>query len=527
MRKTIKSIMLLALVFALTGCFDDDSTSDSGAITQTVITGIENSYVKTAYVGEHLVINPTVEASVGDDKMEYTWLLLDSKTGSADKNGNPIEPTVIGSEKNLDFEVKLSPGRYQLRLAATSKDNGYTVYAATELTVRTLFSQGFYILKETADGKTEVDLLTLDGKKGDNLVTQIMGAPLSGRPVALYPNYGKYYINTDNDEIESANAITVTTDNHDVNIFRTSDFSAIFNRDNILYDKMDTTEQPYATFLVEMGYTVLVTSTGLYATPAAGGYSSPSSGKFGLPVSENGGSRHFFTDGSQSGTGAMWDEKSHSLYAFDYNQIASPLLFDDYTGADKTQNMTNLDCLHCGLSNIAGNVTGTFVFSDKATGSRWLYLVGTSFFGATLSKCIQLPAESHMAHAVAYSTNGASASFVYCVDGNKLYAYIYNSDDNNEVELKPEGIPSDETITYVANQYWQAFSDMDFDYLVVATQKGSAYKLYFYETNGGAPVGKPVLTTEGTGTVKSVRFQNDNFSTTNWLFGIQTFSIND
>ena len=223
----------------------------------------------------------------------------------------------------------------------------------------------------------------------------------------------------------------------------------------------------------------------------------------------------------------MWDEKSHSLYAFDYNQIASPLLFDDYTGADKTQNMTNLDCLHCGLSNIAGNVTGTFVFSDKATGSRWLYLVGTSFFGATLSKCIQLPAESHMAHAVAYSTNGASASCVYCVDGNKLYAYIYNSDDNNEVELKPEGIPSDETITYVANQYWQAFSDMDFDYLVVATQKGSAYKLYFYETNGGAPVGKPVLTTEGTGTVKSVRFQNDNFSTTNWLFGIQTFSIND
>ena len=165
MRKTIKNIMILALVFALTGCFDDDSTSDSGAITQTVITGIENSYVKTAYVGEHLVINPTVEASVGDDKMEYTWLLLDSKTGSADKNGNQIEPTVIGSEKNLDFEVKLSPGRYQLRLAATSKDNGYTVYAATELTVRTLFSQGFYILKETADGKTDVDLLTLEGKK--------------------------------------------------------------------------------------------------------------------------------------------------------------------------------------------------------------------------------------------------------------------------------------------------------------------------------------------------------------------------
>ena len=162
----------------LTGCFDDDSTSATDNIAATTIEGIESSYVKTAYVGEHLVITPDVKASFPEGQLTYTWMLLDSNTDSTDKNGNTIEPTIIGSEKNLDYDVQLSPGIYQLRLAVADKESGYTAYAKTSLTVRTLFSQAFYILKETAEGNTEVDLLTLDGQKGDNLLTQVNGAPL-------------------------------------------------------------------------------------------------------------------------------------------------------------------------------------------------------------------------------------------------------------------------------------------------------------------------------------------------------------
>ena len=101
-------------------------------------------------------------------------------------------------------------------------------------------------------------------------------------------------------------------------------------------------------------------------------------------------------------------------------------------------------------------------------------------------------------------------------------------DDYAESQLKFEGIGSDETIAYVTNQYWNSASDgsKKFDYLVVATQNGANYKLRFYATNGGAPVGQPVLTTEGEGRVKSVRFQNDSFSTFDWYFQ-NVFSIND
>ena len=84
MKKTILYSVALALATMLTGCFDDDSQMASDTIRQTTISGIEESYVKTAYVGEHLVINPEVTASYADDQMTYTWLLLNEDTGTKD-----------------------------------------------------------------------------------------------------------------------------------------------------------------------------------------------------------------------------------------------------------------------------------------------------------------------------------------------------------------------------------------------------------------------------------------------------------
>ena len=98
-----------------------------------------------------------------------------------------------------------------------------------------------------------------------------------------------------------------------------------------------------------------------------------------------------------------------------------------------------------------------------------------------------------------------------------------------EIELKPEGIASDETIVFVANQFWNpALSSGDpFNYLIVGTQKGGSYKLYFYETNGGAPVGKPLMTKEGTGKVKCVRFLNTSYNSRDSDFGNLTYNGND
>lgn len=528
MKRARYQLMLLAAALLLAGCFDDDSTyADGNVVGDIVVTGMEEAYTKTAYMGEMLAISPEVQSFVGENDMTYRWLLLDANTGNEDKQGNVAEPTVIATEKNLNYEVAIAPGTYQIRLEATATPSGYTVYKTATLTVRTTFSQGFYVLKETADGNTEVDLMTLDGKQGMNLMEQVDGAPLKGAPQSLVPVYKMNYINTDNDEMENTCAIVVTSEAGDLKVCRTSDFKTVFDRSCIRFDAMADEEKPYGIFLTQM-YMGMLTSKGLYSTTSGGGSGSPTSGRFGYPSTECGGSRYFFSDPVNSyGGGAFWDETAHSLMSYDYNMQAMALTYDDYTGEETTQGLMGSECLHCGYNFMSYASTGLFVLNDKAAAARYLYLTDSSFFGTYLTNRIRIPAGSHAANATSYSTCGLSASYLYCVDGGKLYACNFNDDSLPEVEINPQGIGNGETISMVTNQYWMPSMGGDtFDYLIVGTTSGDSYKLYFYETNGGAPQGQPVYTLSGKGKVKCVRFINDSFETFNWYMG-PTYCITD
>ncbi len=514
-------ILALALTVSMASCYSDDSTSSQGIIGDITVTGIEDSYAKTAYMGERLIINPKVESN---EDMTYSWLLINSETGSVDEAGDTIQPIVIGHEKDLDYEVNIAPATYTVRFIAQGK-SGYTVYEQTKLVVRTDFSQGFYVLKETADGNTDVDLLTLDGKKGNDIITNMDGEPLAGKPLVLRPLYSTAYIDDDTNQMTSDNTICITTDKGGLRISRATDFKQVLGRSNIEYDEMDADEQPY-TFFSTIFYNCMSTSKGLYSTYPGGSSWGESSGQYGLPVSECGGSRFLFSSPKDYGTGVLWDADAHSLLAFDYNISTSPLVYSDMTGEEETQNLTNYECLHCGFSNLSIGRNGLFVLQDKASSKRYLYLASSSFFGCYLSSRTAFKAGSHLANASYYATNATSASYIYCVDGGKLYAANFMG-DLDEIELKTEGIGSGETINFVANQVW-AYSSGNtdtFDYLIVGTQSGDGYKLYFYNTNGGAPVGTPVFTMEGKGTVKGVRFLND--SAPEAMFGIYAFNAND
>ena len=65
----------------------------------------------------------------------------------------------------------------------------------------------------------------------------------------------------------------------------------------------------------------------------------------------------------------------------------------------------------------------------------------------------------------------------------------------------------------VGNQFWDDdTTGTPFNYLIVGTQSGNTYKLYVYDTNGGAPVGQPIKVVQGTGKVRKVRYLNSTSS---------------
>lgn len=525
MKKRLIYMTALAATLSLSACFEDDSQLGSplGDIT---IEGIESSYTKNAYVGEKLQITPKIETDYAD--MDYQWLLLGEETGTIKENGDTIQPTVIGTEKDLNYEVAIAPGTYQVRLVAKARSNGYTQYAFTSLTVKTTFSTGFYVLKQTTDGNTELDMLNNNNETAHDILTKIDGQPLSGAPQWMGPVYSMNYVNPDNDEMENTSAIIVTSQHGDFTVRRSTDMLEVFNRNNLFYDTMSETEKPYGIFLTTMGNMNLITSAGLYSTSSAAGFgASPATGQYGLPVSECGGSAYFYHDISSYGGGALWDETSHTLYGFDYNAMTTPLTDMMMGGSEFTTAIMTYDCLHCGYNNLISMPTGVFIMKDNTDSKRYLYLIDGGFMGQYLRS--RTPLTGHMAAATCYSTNGASANYIYCVDGGRLYAANFVESDLPEVELKPQGIPSGETITFITNQFWSGYfsGGIAFDYLIIGTQTGNSYKLYFYETNGGAPIGDPIKTMTGEGNVKCVRFLNTSFDTNDWQFGFHSYNIND
>lgn len=69
----------------------------------------------------------------------------------------------IGDGKTLRYEVNLPSGAYTLVFEATAVEYGYVRTASMQMSVSTNFSKGFYILKSTEDGKTDLDLATKEG----------------------------------------------------------------------------------------------------------------------------------------------------------------------------------------------------------------------------------------------------------------------------------------------------------------------------------------------------------------------------
>lgn len=525
-RVLFRLLPAMACALLLVSCFDDDSTGFINDVSDITVSGIEEEYNRTAYVGEKLEIAPTVETGYSDEQMDYQWMLLDTSTGSTNANGDTIQPTIIGTEKNLSYEVNLPPGDYQIRYVARAKVNDYTSITLSKLTVDTEFSSGFYIMKETTEGNTELDLYTSKGNMASDLLEKTQGSALQGKPYSMWMNYGHFYVNTETDQMESTNSVTVITEEGEIKMMRSSDLQVIFDRSSLLYDDMEAGEKPYAMFLQMMYGLTYFSSNGVRYTndeySLAG--TDPCTGKFGMPESGvDGGSKYVTHSIPGFGSMIVWDETNHNLNAVNYNFMQSPLTYMDLSGEDVTQGLANYECLSCGMNIVSGTETDNFILQDNATGRRYVYLCDGSY----LNDRIAVPANSNMARATAFATNGRTARYIYFTTGDKLYGYNFANTDFSEVEMPLQGIGQGETISYVANQFVGNSGSSNFDHLIVGTQNGNSYKLYFYNMVGGVPDGAPVKTVSGTGKVKAVRSLTPGVNLSYLMFGYYIYPIND
>lgn len=494
------------LLAGWTSCVDDTSSLGGGNAPEIIITGMdpEKAVEINSYTGVNLkdVIKPQVSANIPEDRLSYAWYLF----STAEAEGN-YRDFLISSEKEPDYEINLKTGSYEVVFEVTSQADGYTQIATATLNASTTFSRGFYILKETPGGTTELDLYS-SGLYMPNLMEAMLGAPLEGRPYNLCTYYNGEYINPDNNETDCANFIYVFTEDKIIRGFRAEDMLNVWDNGNLLYSgPMDADEQP-STFFRTMSCHAYVTGKGIYSVMSGGGWMPYGSGRYGYPTVSVSGSK--FVQEAEGGMYyVFWSDADHKLYSTDdYVMTSEEVTLKDATGVPVPDAYPDdLECIASGKNYLAGTSTLFFLCQQPSTGDRYLFLLHGS---SSISQIVRLDPSSHLARATSVSANGLTAAYIYCIDGGRLCVYGLNDGREQEVDLP--GIPAGEAVTFVSNQWLNlayVSEDYNFDNLIVGTQSGETYKLYFYESDrvsSGVPVEEPSFTVTGTGKVKAVRF---------------------
>ncbi len=502
--KKIYSAMLIGLA-ALTACTDDDSTygTDTHYIN---ISGIEESYNGVSFSGEELHISPNITSSFGDGDLEYLWTCYnnaDDQNLKYDDNWNPIPIHIdtIGHDHDLNFPIALTDGVYHVLLTVTSRSTGYSQQLRTTLNTSSVLSNGFYVLKETSDGNTDIDLYnpTL-GEVVTDIITTNQGQPIAGRPRKLDVVHQMAFIDEETGQKSGANTLCITTENNEVRWIRALDCKTVMDAASCHYEAVNG-EIPYRTV---RGYWTcyFVTSNGVYTAQTPYMDSSGIYGAFG----GTGGSTHVCGGSFDNYFGIVyWAEQTGSLESSDFNGTYSPVYSEvEGVGAEGL----NYDCLYSGLSSAAGDYF-YYLFADKANPEdKYLYTLQPSMMGATIVSVRKVDPESHYAKASLRAISAKQATIGYAVDNNKVYSYnLVNVEA--EKELSFVGLPADEQITFISNRTYSSYIDQ-FDYLIVGTQTGTAYRLYFYNTIGGEPDGAPAFTISGTGRLKSLSYVDPN-----------------
>ncbi len=483
MMKKYKVIIISLLAnITILSCYVDKGNYEYTPISDIEISGIETSYSKISAI-DTLKISPIITSSYGNN-LEYTWLIYDAS--------NKVD--TLGKEKNLSFFITKPSGNYAIYLYVKSKANGYYVHANTSLTVGTQFTRGHYILKENSAGNTDMDLLLDDDRFMSNILQNTQGEALSGAPRSLGILYGKQIIDPVTLNKTSTHCLGVITYNKKVSILRASDMRKIFDHSTMFYE--EPTETPYK-LLTGFWANKYLSSLGTYSTNVT----TPGSGILGFPSGVPGGSDHWAFSSSLWGM-VYWDETNNRILWNNYNGQASVINDVNYA----TSNL-NYNCLFMGA--FKGVVYG--LFRDKSNSTKlYLYRLTTSSSSRppVVNKVTEIVTTSKLHSATLFACNQFSAEIIYFVSNNKLY--YYDAVNNAEYEINAQGLPSNETITFIANRRY-TITTPNFDYFTVATYNSGTYKVFMYNMVGGLPNGLPVRTKSGTGKVKETHYLGTYF----------------
>lgn len=527
MRSTYKYIIIAAFSMLLTSCFKDIGNYDYHYYADFEVEELEDSYNVTSFI-ENLKIVPVIKSELKD--FEYVWFVTTLKQGV-----HRVEEyaDTLSTEPILDMPFRYPTGEYELYLKVISKDSGDAKYVKTTINAVTPFMNGWYVLLETEDGNTEMDIHYLDGSSTRNAIKEFNGAPLSGSPKFLSYLPEMSYL----DEESGTNIVSymlvpasedemVTFDMTDMRVARTSD--------QWFYDEYDTKNIHH---IASFGYSIdIFASTGVHTNYqiipnmlSAGKFSKNSDFASGVTPTVSSdvcyfGDVAFFYDGTNRRFVEINVNKQMKTY---------PLQYPPRTpGALPVPEQIEGDVIFMGGISPSGVSSYKYleyvmIICEKEDGTRNWYYVKPDGTSMNIQKEGTFAADSPFAKATHYTSSKNGANYLYATYNGNIYAM--NPDNGNVMELTFQSLPAGE-ITYFQTMFnitEKQDSPFYMNSFIIGTSNGGKYTLSQYNMIGGIPVRNqgPVTSLTGEGKISSVQFANQTkrsglMNITNSLFSI-------
>lgn len=499
MKNKLKIFLFLCTALWQTGCYDDKGNYSYTEISDIGINGIEENYRRIAMLDTlHIPVSIKTEYPVSD--LSYTWFIYN--TDYTDATGDHTSADTISCEKDLVYEVLEKAGTYKVVLKVQNKTNNYTVYGEALLRVETIFSRGFYVLKATADGQTEMDFKPAESELMENLLTKSLGVPLAGKPQVLAQMMDYPYIDPAQNKKVMGHALGITTD-ETATLMVVSNMSLLHDHNTMFFEAGHKGKPGrFARGWKEL----YISHDGCYVIDP--GSEALGSGRFSWPSELSGGSPWMAFCAKEKGF-IYWDEVNGRFLSVDMDGNVRA-----YEGNDAEYQPNGIqDKLEFLGTTRYADETIYAVFRNTA-GKCKLYTIPGNLFGSRanpIQSVMEIGANSEFSKADYFAINVNSAPLLYFIANGKLW--YYDPKVENEIEISGiEKLPADEKITYVSNRFWKSRADnITFDYLVIGTSKENHYTVSMYEMIGGQPKGAPVIQFAGTGSIADIQYMSPSF----------------
>ncbi len=512
--------ILLATIF-ITSCYKDKGNYNYTEIDDITIDNVPNNIGDLILFEDTIRINPNVgpKADFDANNFEYKWL---KKEGF----GSSAKLVVISENLELVYPV-IESGNIMLMLEVKHKQTGIAKRITITANGTSKMSNGIYLLKETTEGNTEIDMISFNNQSGEvnlfsNLLTPLLGDGLEGNPITI--DYWGYRVEDfENARLVAVPAIRVASKN-DLVIINTDEFKVLAGFEDMFVG--DIPQERNIQALKTIGKAaILINNNKVHCCKSY--YNELVNGEF----KEQGYNRYQAPlEGDYSMSSYVtWPPRGEGPFlCYDMNSGLFKKIDESYS---EPMNINNKDFQkdfksdllfmeHIG-TGIYG--TNTYALMKKRSYPDSLLLIDMETSSLVNSYVKLMKKDVLMAED--YLIDNAS---IWCVHQYHRIIYfavddkVYKYDTGNRTEellLDFKG----ETISQldVVSEYYLVDGALpihtEHTKMIVSTVSGNSYNLYKYNMNGMVPEKEPDFTISGEGKIKKYLYIKPEICPVNWM----------